>query len=77
MLTVISNQHSIYLAKENAKGLVTVMARKTTFGDYIIEVAGPGFCEVLRSAKLLASRIIASFIGADVAEVEKALQGVA
>lgn len=77
MLTVISNENSIYLAKENGKGLVTVIARKTAFGDYLIEVAGPGFCEVLRSAKLLASRMIASFIGADVNEVEKALQGVA
>lgn len=76
-MTIITNENSIYLAKENGKGLVTVMARKTTFGDYLIEVAGPGFYEVLRSAKILASRMIASFIGVDATEVEKALQGVA
>lgn len=76
-MTIITNQNSIYLAKENSKGLVTVVARKTAFGDFLIEVAGPGFCEVLRSARILASRMIASFIGADVNEVEKALQGVA
>lgn len=77
MLTVITNENSIYLAKDNGKGLVTVVARKTAFGDFLIEVAGPGFYDVLRSARLLASRMIASFIGADSNEIEKALQGVA
>ncbi|HDR4737028.1 TPA: hypothetical protein QCR36_004082 [Bacillus cereus] len=77
MLEITTNENSIYLAKEETKGLVAVVARKIEEGIIEITYFCNGVTKVLKSASLLASRMIAGLMEADYAEVDKAVRGVA
>jgi hypothetical protein len=77
MLEISTNENSVYLAKEEAKGFVAVVARKIENGIIEITYFCDGVTKVLKSASLLASRMIAGLMGVDYAEVNQALRGVA
>ncbi|MES9681849.1 hypothetical protein ABWK22_02790 [Gottfriedia acidiceleris] len=76
-LEINTNENSVYLAKEDSKGLVAVVARKIENDIIEITYFCNGITKVLKSASLLASRMISSLTGIDYTEVNKALRGVA
>lgn len=77
MLEISTNENSVYLAKEEAKGLVTVVAQKVENGLIEITYFCNGLTKVVKSVSLLASCVIASLMEVDYIEVKKALRGVA
>lgn len=77
MLEISTSPHSIYLAKEQSTGLVTVVAQKIEDGLIEITYFCNGVTRILKSASLLAGRMIASLMGVEYEKVNKALRGVA
>ncbi|BCT30304.1 MULTISPECIES: hypothetical protein [Bacillus subtilis group] len=80
MLDISANEHSVYLAKEEDKGLVTVAARKIDNDPnelYEITYFSEGVTRVIKSARLLLVRIISSLMGVDYDRLNIALRGVA
>ena len=77
MLDVSRTNNFMYRAKVASEGLVTVVAEKLEDGLIQITYFGNGFSRVLKTASILACRMIASLMGADYQEVNKALNGVA
>lgn len=77
MTEISRTNNSIYLAKEDSKGLVTVVVTKLTEGLVEITYFGYGVTKIIKSGVLLAGRMIAGLTGIDYADVNKALRGVA
>lgn len=76
-LEISAHENSVYLAKEESKGLVAVVARKIDEGLVEITYFCNGVTKVLKSASILASRLISGLMGVDYKKVNEALRGVA
>lgn len=72
-----SNENSVYLAKVDSEGIVSVTAKKIANGLIEITYIGKGVIRVVKSGSLLAVRMISGLTGIEYAKVNEALQGVA
>lgn len=76
MLNISTQNRSVILNKETQEGDITVIATNNNGVVEIVYIGIDGFKKKLKSASLLASRMISALMGADYSQVNNALRGV-
>lgn len=77
MLKTMHHHNFIHLEKDSEKGLVTLMITELPEGLLKLSYIGEGMTRVIKTPKLIASRVVSSLLGADYQEVHSILRGVA
>lgn len=74
---ISTTENSIYLAKEEGTGLITIAAQKIKPDLFEITYFCNGVVRIIKSASLLLARTIASLAGVDYLKVSIAVEDVA
>lgn len=76
MLNISTENHSVILSKATQEGDIKVIATNRNGIIEIVYIGIDGFTKKLKSASLLASRMISALMGVDYSQVNNALRGV-